>query len=62
MNDINNASADSQRNAYETDVGCEEEMEDEQNEYRRAGSRYSQPENEEDAEGEEEEQEDEMNE
>lgn len=36
-------------------------MEDEQNEYRRAGSRYSQPDNDED-EGEEEEQEDEMNE
>ena len=57
-----NASADSQRNAYEVDVGCEEEMEDEQNEYRRAGSRYSQPDNDEDAEGEEEEQEDEINE
>ena len=36
-------------------------MEDEQNEFRRAGSRYSQADNDE-AEGEEEEEEDEMNE
>jgi hypothetical protein len=48
--------SDSQRNnhAYEVDVGCEEEMEDEQNEYRRAGSRYSQPGDAEEAEGEDE--------